>query len=164
MPKGKAASPTRGPRNGGPNSRASLGFEATLWAAAGKLRGHMNTAKYKRVVLALVFLKYISDAFEERHARLLKAATDSQSAYYVKDETTWELCKMNLAIRSSDSQIAHGDTFHNDRYRFLEGRAAGSVLSRIRLCRRPDAYALISAPLPTERVHLSTALSGLPPA
>ena len=71
---------------------------------------------------------------------------------------------MNLAIRSIDSQIAHGDTFHNDRYRFLEGRAAGSVLSRIRLYRRLDADSLICASLPTERVHLPTALSGLPPA
>jgi type I restriction enzyme M protein len=51
--------------NGGP-----LGFEATLWAAADKLRGHMDAAEYKHVVLGLVFLKYISDAFETRRAAL----------------------------------------------------------------------------------------------
>jgi type I restriction enzyme M protein len=49
---------------------ANLGFEATLWAAADKLRGHMDAAEYKHVVLGLIFLKYISDAFEEVHARL----------------------------------------------------------------------------------------------
>jgi type I restriction enzyme M protein len=51
---------------------ATLGFEATLWAAADKLRGHMDAAEYKHVVLGLIFLKYISDAFETRHAQLLE--------------------------------------------------------------------------------------------
>ncbi len=47
--------------NGGP-----LGFEATLWQAADKLRGNLDAAEYKHVVLGLIFLKYISDAFEEK--------------------------------------------------------------------------------------------------
>jgi type I restriction enzyme M protein len=47
-----------------------LGFEATLWAAADKLRGNLDAAEYKHVVLGLIFLKYISDAFEEQHAKL----------------------------------------------------------------------------------------------
>jgi type I restriction enzyme M protein len=51
--------------NGGP-----LGFEATLWAAADKLRGHMDAAEYKHVVLGLIFLKYISDSFEARRTVL----------------------------------------------------------------------------------------------
>ena len=49
---------------------ANLGFEQTLWQAADKLRGNMDAADYKHVVLGLIFLKYISDAFEERHAVL----------------------------------------------------------------------------------------------
>lgn len=49
---------------------ANLGFEATLWQAADALRGSMDAAEYKHVVLGLIFLKYISDAFEELHARL----------------------------------------------------------------------------------------------
>jgi type I restriction enzyme M protein len=51
---------------------ANLGFEEKLWAAADKLRGHMDASEYKHVVLGLIFLKYISDAFEERHAELQK--------------------------------------------------------------------------------------------
>jgi type I restriction enzyme M protein len=51
---------------------ANLGFEQKLWAAADKLRGHMDASEYKHVVLGLIFLKYISDAFEERHTQLLK--------------------------------------------------------------------------------------------
>ena len=53
------------------NGSANLGFENTLWAAADKLRNNMDAAEYKNVVLGLIFLKYISDAFEERHAALL---------------------------------------------------------------------------------------------
>src|SRR5215467_1268717 len=54
------------------NNGANLGFEEKLWQAADKLRGHMDAAEYKHVVLGLVFLKYISDAFEEKYAALLK--------------------------------------------------------------------------------------------
>lgn len=46
-------------------------LERTLWAAADKLRSNMDAAEYKHVVLGLIFLKYISDAFEDLYARLL---------------------------------------------------------------------------------------------
>jgi len=52
------------------NSAANLGFEDKLWKAADALRSNMDAAEYKHVVLGLIFLKYISDAFEERHASL----------------------------------------------------------------------------------------------
>jgi type I restriction enzyme M protein len=46
------------------------GLESKLWAAADKLRGHLDAADYKNVVLGLIFLKYISDAFQELYDRL----------------------------------------------------------------------------------------------
>ncbi|OGA46790.1 MAG: hypothetical protein A3G24_22720 [Betaproteobacteria bacterium RIFCSPLOWO2_12_FULL_62_13] len=49
---------------------ANVGYEAELWKMADALRGSMDAAEYKHVVLGLIFLKYISDAFEELHARL----------------------------------------------------------------------------------------------
>ena len=49
---------------------ANLGFEKKLWEAADKLRSNMDAAEYKHVVLGLIFLKYISDAFNELHERL----------------------------------------------------------------------------------------------
>jgi type I restriction enzyme M protein len=64
MPK-RPAKPNPKSSNG-----ANLGFESTLWQAADKLRGHMDASEYKHVVLGLIFLKYISDAFQERHAAL----------------------------------------------------------------------------------------------
>ena len=47
-----------------------LGIESQLWAAADKLRGSMDASEYKHVALGLLFLKYISDAFEELHSQL----------------------------------------------------------------------------------------------
>ncbi|MDO8670820.1 MAG: class I SAM-dependent DNA methyltransferase [Dehalococcoidia bacterium] len=52
------------------NNGANLGFERELWQAADALRSNMDAAEYKHVVLGLIFLKYISDAFEEQHAKL----------------------------------------------------------------------------------------------
>ncbi len=56
---------TQGDGNG-----ATTGYEAELWGMADALRGSMDAAEYKHVVLGLIFLKYISDAFEEVYARL----------------------------------------------------------------------------------------------
>ncbi len=61
-PKKKAAKKSK---NG-----ATVGYEAELWQMADALRGSMDAAEYKHVVLGLIFLKYISDAFEEKHAAL----------------------------------------------------------------------------------------------
>jgi type I restriction enzyme M protein len=52
------------------NNNGPLGFEDTLWKAADKLRGSMDASEYKHVVLGLVFLKYIDDAFGERRTAL----------------------------------------------------------------------------------------------
>jgi len=57
-------------------SAASLGFEAKLWLAADKLRNNMDAAEYKHVVLGLIFLKYISDAFEEMRQKLIEGKGD----------------------------------------------------------------------------------------
>ncbi len=57
---------------------ADLGFEVELFKAADKLRGNMEPSDYKHVVLGLIFLKYISDAFEEQYQRLM--AEDASAA------------------------------------------------------------------------------------
>lgn len=49
------------------NNGANLGFENKLWEMADKMRGHMDAAEYKHVVLGLIFLKYISDAFQAKY-------------------------------------------------------------------------------------------------
>ena len=66
-------------------SGAHLGFEATLWAAADKLRGNIDAAEYKHVVLGLIFLKYISDAFTERRTQLLDEIRSQQPALFTAE-------------------------------------------------------------------------------
>ena len=62
------------------DAAANLGFESKLWLAADKLRNNMDAAEYKHVVLGLIFLKYISDAFEELHEKLIAGEGDYQGA------------------------------------------------------------------------------------
>jgi len=58
------------PEKGKNKNGANLGFEPQMWQAADKLRGNMDAADYKNVVLGLIFLKYISDAFQEQYEKL----------------------------------------------------------------------------------------------
>ena len=66
--------------NGTNTSTATIGFEAKLWLTADKLRNNMEAAEYKHVVLGLIFLKYISDTFEEHRAKLLAGKGDYAGA------------------------------------------------------------------------------------
>src|SRR3990172_3425957 len=83
---------------------ANLGFEGELWKAADALRNNMDAAEYKHVVLGLIFLKYISDAFEEQHARLdaeKKQGADPEdpdeyrafNIFWVPPEARWQRLK-----------------------------------------------------------------------
>ena len=83
---------------------ANLGFEAKLWQMADGLRNNMDAAEYKHVVLGLIFLKYISDAFEEHHAKLeseRKQGADPEDAdeyraahiFWVPKEARWSKLK-----------------------------------------------------------------------
>ena len=79
---------------------ATVGYEAQLWQMADALRGSMDAAEYKHVVLGLIFLKYISDAFEEQHTKLVadrKSGADPEdpdeyralSIFWVPPEARW---------------------------------------------------------------------------
>jgi len=79
---------------------ANVGYEAQLWQMADALRGSMDAAEYKHVCLGLLFLKYISDAFEERHAALIAEKSKgadpedpdeyrAQSIFWVPPEARW---------------------------------------------------------------------------
>ena len=85
---------------------ANVGFEAELWKAADALRGSMDASEYKHVVLGLLFLKYISDAFEEQHALLeadrAKGADPEDpdeykaaNVFWVPKDARWSLLKAN---------------------------------------------------------------------
>ena len=80
------------------NNTASIGFEQQIWAAA-ILRGNMDAAEYKHVVLGLIFLKYISDKFDARYQELLaddddvedKDADSEVNVFFVPPSARWKM-------------------------------------------------------------------------
>jgi type I restriction enzyme M protein len=71
-------------KRGKASAKPSKTLEQTLWDAADKMRGNLEAGEYKHVVLGLVFLKYVSDAFQQRRTWLETAtADDSNKDYYV---------------------------------------------------------------------------------
>ena len=60
------------------NNTAEIGFEEKIWDAACILRGNLDAAEYKHVILGLIFLKYISDSFEERRNELIATGDDPE--------------------------------------------------------------------------------------
>jgi type I restriction enzyme M protein len=98
------ASRSRSGQTESPNGGANLGFEAKMWEAADHLRGQVDAAEYKHVVLGLVFLKYISDAFEEHRDQLLKSHPDeaedrdayrAEGVFWVPREARWSHLQSN---------------------------------------------------------------------
>jgi type I restriction enzyme M protein len=93
------------------DSTANIGFEAKLWSAADKLRNNMDAAEYKHVVLGLIFLKYISDTFEEHRAKLLAGEGDyaganpedqdeykAENVFWVPKEARWSHLQANAKL------------------------------------------------------------------
>ena len=83
---------------------ANVGYEAELWRMADALRGSMDAAEYKHVVLGLIFLKYISDAFAEKHAALEAETAQgadpedpdeyrAENIFWVPPEARWHYLK-----------------------------------------------------------------------
>lgn len=96
-------------------SAATVGYEAQLWQMADALRGSMDAAEYKHVCLGLLFLKYISDAFEEQRARLDAERAEgadpedpdeyrAESIFWVPPEARWAHLKVQ-ARQSTIGQI-----------------------------------------------------------
>lgn len=66
---------------------ADIGFEEQIWKAADKLRGNIDASEYKNVVLGLIFLKYISDKFDQRYEELVNEGEGFEED---RDEYTFE--------------------------------------------------------------------------
>lgn len=103
---------TKARPKGAGNNGANIGFEAELWKAADALRNNMDAAEYKHVVLGLIFLKYISDVFEELHSKLTREKSKgadpedpdeyrAQNIFWVPPEARW----MHLKNQARQSTI-----------------------------------------------------------
>ena len=98
MAKGRRRKSTTATKSG--DGSEATDFRSELWGMADALRGSMDAAEYKHVVLGLIFLKYISDAFEEAHAKLLSEVAEgadpedpdeyrAQNIFWVPPEARW---------------------------------------------------------------------------
>lgn len=94
-------------------STVNLGFENKLWEMADKLRGNIESSEYKHVILGLVFLKYISDSFEERYNDLVKnypgmeeerVSYEAENVFFVPKEARWNHIK-SQAKQSTVGQV-----------------------------------------------------------
>src|SRR5690606_6228892 len=83
-----------------PGDNADLGFEAELFKAADKLRGNLEPSEYKHVALGLIFLKYISEAFEAQYAKL-------QDEEYADPEDPEEYLAANVFWVPPEARWAH---------------------------------------------------------
>ncbi|MDT4811636.1 hsdM: type I restriction-modification system, M subunit [compost metagenome] len=100
----------------------NLGFESELFKAADKLRGNMEPSDYKHVALGLIFLKYISDAFEARHKALL--AEDAQAAEdkdeYLADNVFWVPKEARWSHLQANAKLPTIGTLIDDAMRAIE--------------------------------------------
>ncbi len=101
---------------------SNLGFEAEMFKAADKLRGNMEPSDYKHVALGLIFLKYISDAFEARHKALL--AEDPQAAEdkdeYLADNVFWVPKDARWSHLQANAKLPTIGTLIDDAMRAIE--------------------------------------------
>ncbi len=111
MAKGTTA--RRGTTAGNGAAAGNGDFEARLWQTADALRNNMDAAEYKHVVLGLIFLKYISDAFEAKHAELeadRAQGADPEDAdeyraasiFWVPREARWSHLRASLGTAAHD--------------------------------------------------------------
>ena len=114
-------------------SSATIGFEAKLWLAADKLRNNLDAAEYKHVVLGLIFLKYISDAFEEHRAKLLADkdadAEDAdeykaENVFWVPKEARWSHLQASAKQPTIGQVLGRRDGRHRTRQPKTQGRPA----------------------------------------
>jgi Type I restriction-modification system methyltransferase subunit len=85
-------------------TNANIGFEKELWDAADSLRGHISASDYRKVIIGLIFLKYVSDAFERKYQELLEEGErfeedrDEYAAehiFYVPENARWKVIASN---------------------------------------------------------------------
>ncbi|QYR53556.1 type I restriction-modification system subunit M [Lysobacter soyae] len=100
----------------------TLGFEADMFKAADKLRGNMEPSDYKHVALGLIFLKFISDAFEAKHNALL--AEDAQAAEdkdeYLADNVFWVPKEARWSHLQANAKLSSIGTLIDDAMRVIE--------------------------------------------
>lgn len=85
-------------------TNANIGFEKELWDAADSLRGNISASDYRKVIIGLIFLKYVSDSFEKKYLELLDEGSgfeddrdeyEADRIFYVPESARWKLIASN---------------------------------------------------------------------
>lgn len=125
-------------KNSKKSNGANVGFEETLWSAADKMRNSINASDYKDVVLGLIFLKYISDSFEERYDHIKddveyyegmeeeKDAYSMENIFYVPKTARWKYL-MNNAMKPEIAKLVDNAMIEIEK----ENRSLKGVLPKI---------------------------------
>lgn len=126
------------------SAKKQKSMEETLWDAANKLRGSVEPAEYKHVVLSLIFLRFISDKFEERRAELEAdpkkkphienvAFYEMQNVFYLPEEARWAYVKKHA--KQADIALKIDTALHTieKNNKVLKGALPDNYFSRLGL-------------------------------
>lgn len=127
-----------------PRTGTQQSLEATLWAAATKLRGKMDTADYKHVVLGLIFLKYVSDVFTQRRDELTSLVNDPDSDYFMPNEAAKQ-----MVLEDRDEYTSHGIFWIPEGHRWEDLRKNAKATDKPIGVRIDDAMDAIERENPT---------------
>ena len=123
-------------------SKNAKSFKETLWGAANKLRGSVESSEYKYVALSLVFLKFVSDKFEERRAELVAYLDMAefytmQNAFYLPETSRWSYIQRQ-AMQGDIAIKIDSATRESENLFFTRSHTAGLMQSEGQLMANPS--------------------------
>lgn len=118
-------------------------FEETLWDAANKLRGSVESSEYKHIVLSLIFLKFISDTFEKQRQKLIDAGLEKHidmvpaytkdNVFYLPEESRWSFVQQNAKQEDIALKIDTALSTIEKTNKALQGALPDNYFSRLGL-------------------------------
>jgi len=124
-------------------SKKQKSFEETLWDAANKLRGSVESSEYKHIVLSLIFLKFISDTFERRKLELIDAGQEKyvdlvqaytkENVFYLPTESRWSFIQKNAKQEDIALKIDTALSTIENNNKALQGALPDNYFSRLGL-------------------------------
>ena len=124
-------------------ARPTKSFEESLWDTATKLRGSVESSEYKHVVLSLIFLKFVSDKFEERRAELIAEGKGDyvdmvefytmQNVFYLPETSRWSYIQQHAKQGDIAIKIDSALTAVEKSNASLKGALPDNYFSRIGL-------------------------------
>jgi len=126
-----------------PANKKQKSFEESLWDSANKLRGSVESSEYKHIVLSLIFLKFVSDTFEQHRQKLIKnnqekyidlvQAYTKENVFYLPEESRWSFVQKNAKQEDIALKIDTALSTIEKTNRALQGALPDNYFSRLGL-------------------------------